>query len=323
MKNKVKPFIHGLFASFILFLALLFLENASAQTNNNNNATLSTMPLITPSLVKKIETPGILKSFVQKFNLNYYMQVLGPSPALPSNQTYNVFIESKSPLQMFHAAGLVYQLPKNFAISATFAGITHFSESVKTETGKVENESLLFNPRLNMILPGLRSTYATFYHTLGYEFSANTLSREDEMKRGYVLSQSIAFSTPVSSNWSFGLLSQVIRYEYESNVKPAPCTGCFSIPLQTLIASTGPYVNYRISDKWMVYNIVTFDWDQRGEQTGTTNFNNNLPDRFRLGIKYFPQKPLLGLGYVGLFTQGLLKTSSETTVIGADLSFRL
>jgi hypothetical protein len=312
MKTKWQTLVHSFLATFILLMAILVLgamneTSAQTQAQNQNN---------------QIQAPNTnpFKTFAQNFKLNYYLQVLGPSPALPADQTYNVFVESKSPLQTFHALSIVYKLPKDFALSASFAGIQHFSSSVDTPNGKVENDSLMFNPRLNLMLPAMKTNPINFYHTLSYEFAANNLSRDANMKRGYVFSQNMAFNLPYTSKFMAGFLTQAIRYEYEENTQ-VQCNGCTPVSLQTVIVSTGPYVNYRLSDKWLATSLLTFDWDQRGDQTGTTNFNNNLPNRWRLGVKYFPASSWVT--HIGLFTQGLLKASDETTVLGGDFSFSI
>jgi hypothetical protein len=88
-----------------------------------------------------------------------------------------------------------------------------------------------------------------------------------------------------------------------------------------MIVSGGPYLNYRFSDKWMLGSLLTFDWDQRGLQTSSQEFNNNLSDRGRVTLSYFPQK-LKYLQSVGVFSQALLKFRPETTAFGADFSLR-
>ena len=85
--------------------------------------------------------------------------------------------------------------------------------------------------------------------------------------------------------------------------------------------SGGPYLAYRFNDNWGMNSSVTFDWDQRGNQTGTQSFNNNLPDRARLGLSYFPTR-LKQLANVGVFTQGLLKYTTDTQAVGGEFALR-
>ena len=122
---------------------------------------------------------------------------------------------------------------------------------------------------------------------------------------------------------------------YASNTKPVKFTNgalagqtcdpaiCGTVNMQTLILSGGPYVNYQLTEKWLLGSSVIMDWDQRGNQSGSTKFNNNLPHRGRLSATYFPHHPMLKyVSSMGLFTQALLKFRPGTTAVGAEFSLR-
>jgi len=66
---------------------------------------------------------------------------------------------------------------------------------------------------------------------------------------------------------------------------------------------------------------MIFDWDQRGDQTGTGSFNNNLPDRARLGVSYFPTR-FKQIANVGIFTQSLIKYTADTHTMGAEFALK-
>ena len=80
-----------------------------------------------------------------------------------------------------------------------------------------------------------------------------------------------------------------------------------------------PTIELRIV--FLLGTTFTFDWDQRGSQADTFNFNNNLSDRFRLQMTYFP-KSIPYLQSIGVFAQALIKYRPETTSLGADFSLR-
>ena len=175
-----------------------------------------------------------------------------------------------------------------------------------------------FNARVYANLPGIRTRFGTLWSTISYEAPTSVGSRNNGMKGGLVISESFSFNIP-SYKWNIGLLGQYYRAYFDQNVVVTP--GYLPLNKQTTIISGGPYVNYRINDRWMVGSIVTFDWDQRGKQTDTLKFNNNLPHRGRLSLNYFPQS-LKYLTNVGVFAQALLKFRPETTAIGADFAIR-
>lgn len=276
------------------------------------------------------------RRLLENTTLTYYQQFLGPTASGNSNETYNVFQEGidspgsgRAPLQSFHAANLRHQITTDWAVGATLSAVNGYTKEVQNKdrngyTFANNGEVDFFNARAYVSLPALRLRAGTFYTTVSYELPTSNTSKEDEMKWGWVYAQSFAFNLP-NVRWNAGLMGQVYRIYYENNLKAAPnCPAgyiCKPTPLQTMIVSGGPYVNYRFNDKWMLGSVVTFDWDQRGAQSSTRDFNNNLSDRARMTLSYFPQK-LRYLQSVGLFSQALLKFRPETTAFGADFAVR-
>lgn len=272
------------------------------------------------------------KRLIENTSLTYYQQFLGPTASGSMSETYNVFQEGidspgsgRAPLQSFHAFNLRHQLNSDWAIGSTFSVVNGYTSDVenkdsKDNTFKNSSDSMFFNTRAYVSLPPLKFNSGTLFTTLSYEHPTSNISKEDEMRFGFVAAQSFALKLP-SLKWNAGLSGQIYRIYYKNNVKAPPFVGGNSTPLQTMILSTGPYANYRFNDYWMIGSVVTFDWDQRGIQTSTTKFNNNLSNRARASLTYFPQK-IKYLQSVGLFTQALLDFSPETTAFGFDMSVK-
>ena len=68
-------------------------------------------------------------------------------------------------------------------------------------------------------------------------------------------------------------------------------------------------------------SLLALDWDQLGNQAGTNSYNNNLPHRGRVGVTYFPSK-LKQISSVGLFTQALVKYTTNTHAVGAEFALK-
>lgn len=274
------------------------------------------------------------RRLLENTSLSYYQQFLGPTASGNGGETYNVFQEGldnpgtgRAPLQSFHAVNLRHQINTNWAVGATLSAVNGYTDAVQNQgpRGTVTNrpDSEFFNARAYVSLPPLRLTPGTLFTTISYEAPTSSISKEDDMRWGWVYAQSFAFNLP-SIKWSAGLSGQVYRIYYKNNVKAppfSPALGGRPTPLQTMIISGGPYVNYRFSDRWMLGSVITMDWDQRGVQASSRDFNNNLPHRGRVNLTYFPQQ-IKYLQSVGLFSQALLKYSNETTAFGADFSVR-
>lgn len=285
-----------------------------------------------------IQTSMPQKSLGQRLwentTLGYYQQFLGPTASGSSSETYNIFQEGidnpgsgRAPLQSFHAVNLRHQINTDWAVGATLSAVNSYTDEVtnKNPNGTTfENrpDSEWFNARAYVSIPSLVTSIGTLFTTLSFEAPTSSISKEDDMRYGLVASQSFAFALP-DVRWNAGLTGQIYRIYYKNNVKAppfSPALGGQPTPLQTMIVSGGPYVNYRFNDRWMLGSVLTFDYDQRGVQSGSRDFNNNLPHRGRVNLTYFPQ--IKYVQSVGIFTQALLKYRNETTAFGADFSVK-
>lgn len=297
-------------------------QASSNQGNYQNQAQVLQIGMPQRSLGRRI---------LDDMSLSYYQQFLGPTMAGPTGQTYNVFQEAtdtpgsgQAPMQSFHAVNLRYQINTDWAMGATLSAVNGYTENVQTRDRNDlavtnNNETSFFNARAYLSLPAVRFAAGTLFTTLSFEAPTSVISRQNDMRYGVVLANSFALNLP-GYRWTAGVMSQFYRMYYDDNLVTS-CSGCIPTAMQTLIISGGPYVNYRFSDRWQVSSLLTFDWDQRGLQTGSREFNNNLSDRGRMTLSYFPQK-LKYLQSVGLFSQALIKFRPETTAFGADFAVR-
>ncbi len=333
-KFLILPIINLVPFSLTLAQSVGSLNPQLAQTRNQGsfqNQNSSESQVIQTAMPQK----SLARRLFENTSLGYYQQFLGPTAKGPGSQTYNVFQEGidspgsgQAPLQSFHALSLRHQITTKWSVAASLSAVNGYTEGVENvdrggSTFLNGPKTDFFNARVSLGLPAIKTSPGTLFTTLSYEQPTSSISKEDEMRWGWVVAQSFAFNLP-DYRWSAGLMGQVYRIYYQNNVKAppfSPALGGRPIPLQTLIVSGGPYVNYRFSDKWMLGSLLTFDWDQRGLQTDSREFNNNLSDRGRIFLSYFPQK-LKYLQSVGVFSQALIKFRPETTAFGADFSIR-
>lgn len=296
-----------------------------AQGANQNQQVNGSVGRATTLNMKMPQRSGLSK-FLEKTNLSYYQQFLGPTLGGPSMQTYNVFQEGinvprsgQAPMQSFHALNLRYNFNSDWAIGSTISMANGYTEEVRTRDGRTNSpKPEWFNTRAYLSLPSWKTPIGTFFTTLAFEVPTSSISKEDDMTYGYVISENLAFNMP-NMKWMAGLTGQMYRINYMNNIKRTP--GFAPIQLQTLIFSGGPYLNYRLNDRWMLGSSVALDWDQKGIQTGSREFGNNLPHRGRLTASYFPSS-IKYLTSVGVFSQALLKYRSDTTVLGAEFGVR-
>ena len=315
MKLKKNVLASQILIVLLAGLVLSFmLQMASAQSFPTQQTQVIQTDLPQQSLRQRILT---------NTSLSYYHQILGPTLSGPSGETYNVFQESRSPYQSFHAANLRHQINNNWALGLSIAAVNAYGDTVTNQQTGIKSETKVrdefFNARAFVSIPSLNTRLGTLFTTVSYEAPTSVFSRTNNMRYGAVLAQSFAFTLP-SVKWTAGLMWQYYRMVYEENVVP-PQNGYLSLARQTTIVSGGPYVGYRLNDRWGFNSSLTFDWDQRGNQTGTGSFNNNLPDRARVGVSYYPSK-IKQIANVGLFTQSLIKYSADTQAIGGEVALK-
>ena len=273
------------------------------------------------ALQAELPQKSLVRKLMDNTSLGYYHQFLGPTVAGKGGETYNVFQESRTAYQSFHAAILRYQLTPDWSFGASIAAVNAYGDTLTNQQSgyqsNTEFRDEFFNARAFITTPALKSILGTLFTTVSYEAPTSVFAKQNNQQYGLVLAQSFAF--PISSTkWTSGLMWQYYRMVFNKNVEQI---GQSNTIHQTVIFSGGPYLAYRHNDNWGMNSSMTFDWDQRGNQTGTTRFNNNLPDRARLGVSYFPTK-YKQIANVGIFTQTLIKYNANTQALGGEFSLK-
>jgi hypothetical protein len=310
----------------ILILAALvmgfMIEFAKAQStassgNQNNQAQV---------LQVNMPQRGLRNRILDNTSLGYYQLFSGPTASGNTSETYNVFQDGRAPLQSFHSVNLRHQFNADWAFGVSLAMTNTYTDEVTNRPTKEAPQGTVnspgdiwYNARAYLGLPSFKIKAGTFFTTVSYEAPTSVISRNDNMRFGYILSENFAINTG-SVRWSTGVMGQAYRMVYENNIKAPPFPGGRPTALQTMIVSAGPWVTYRFNDKWMAGSSLTFDWDQRGDQTNTTKFNNNLPDRGRVGVTYFPS--IKHFSSIGVFAQSLLQVRAESTMFGGEFALR-
>ncbi len=268
------------------------------------------------------------KKFLKNLNLGYYQQFLGPTLSGPSDETYNVYQEGmdtprsgRAPLQSFHTLSLRYKISQLWTVGGSVAAVNGYSDQVENRGGVINNgDTTFFNTRLSLFFPTVSKSFGSFYTNFSYELPTSEIAKENRQRSGWVIGETLSFKLP-SYKWTAGISGQLYRIFYENSQRTAVLPNGFrAMPtqLQTMILSVSPYANYRFNDRYQLGSTVVMDWDQRGFQESSREFNNNLPHRARLTGTYFPS--LKYLTSVGLFTQALVKFRPDTTALGAEVA---
>ena len=275
------------------------------------------------ALQAELPQKSMVRKLMDNTSLGYYHQFLGPTVAGKGGETYNVFQEGRTAYQSFHAAILRYQLNPDWSFGASIAAVNAYGDTFTNQQSGYQSDTKVrdefFNARAFVTTPAFKSILGTLFTTVSYEAPTSVFAKQNNQQYGLVLAQSFAFPIP-GNKWTSGLMWQYYRMVFNKNVEQIGQSNFYNIH-QTVIFSGGPYLAYRHNDNWGMNTSMTFDWDQRGNQTGTTQFNNNLPDRARLGVSYFPTK-YKQIANVGIFTQTLIKYTANTQALGGEFSLK-
>jgi hypothetical protein len=290
------------------------------------------------SISYQTKKPTTLETIKSNLSFGYFMNFLGPSLSRPENgPTYNRFnsgndyfgnkLDATDNTNYFNSLSLTYQVKQNFTVGYSYAWDETFNNgasykwkskqldgSFKTFESDREPTRSDYNQRLNLFFGNIYEG-KSFYLSTGfsYEMPTSEVSQDNEMLYGLILNPTIAFKSETPGLF-YGVTAQIQRDYYQNNsIFVANCDSCYPNEMQTMRTSVGHYLNYMISDKWTFQNTTNFDWDQRGIDTETNRFSNNMDDVIRFGFNYRTNKVIS----LGPYTQAVLfDPRLETTVVG-------
>lgn len=276
---------------------------------------------------------GRKSSFIdmmRKTSFRYFMSFTGPTlKGRKGDTTYSKFqtgfdrngkkLDGAQSINAFHNVGLSYQYTKNLRFSLSYSYDTFHGDDVKfrwpdgSEAQRTTRGSQ-YDPRVMFFLSNIyQNKFLGFSSGLGFDIPLIDSSRDNKLNTTLVLSPSLYFK---KVHWKFqtGINSMIEKFFYQEQERVN------SYNLKTLSIVVAPYLNYRLSNKWQLNSRVEFDWDQRAEQTNTTNFGHNMVNSYRLGFTHLSTQAMNW----GSFLEAIIgDTKLETTSVGAFFSLTI
>jgi hypothetical protein len=257
-----------------------------------------------------------LKTFGNKFNFQYGVQLIGPSlsSSTQDGSTYNRFKTGQdykndsysgvASHQLYHSTKLGYRLNKKYSLSYTYtfqedlnSGIKYkelddFGSEVEKERTKGVSDN---NKRFNLDVFGIVDNKSMYLNsTFFYELPSTAGSEQEDMTYGIGINSVIGFYNN-NPSLAVGLSTSLKRYYFKKqeyfykykNNDGTYTTNKFATKYQTLKASFEPYLNYTLNDVVTLTSQVKFDWDQKGNEVDSNEvYNNNMDDVAELGAIY-------------------------------------
>jgi len=272
----------------------------------------------------EVKTNSIKKA-LSNFNFNYFTKYSGAALGGNYSQgaTFNRFDGGVQDGQDFDATGS-YQLYQSFRLGYRFSnnwnlayGVT-FQENLSSDveykniygnTNTRSNGKSYNNHRVSLFVPGILNTSIGVMSTSYFYEMPNQGSRNSGMKYGLGFQPTFRFYSNVPTI-SFGINSSFERYFYDDS----------AFNPQGVMLSLGPYLNYRINDRFTLKNGLNFDWDQKGDQVGTTTLGRNMHNVGLVGVGARVVKRVFVDVFVGY---SISEMSLANTSMGASLDISI
>lgn len=248
------------------------------------------------------------KNASQNILFSYGLQYLGPSPnsTYEDGATYNRFnsgqdykgddTDPTSSYQLYHSFSLGYKISKTLSLSYSYTFQNDLHKNIEYET--YNSDGSLFrkyqrphglsynNQRINLFSNNLFSNNSIFIMSnFFYELATTDIAKDSNMNYGVGIQPIIIIYSSIAHLYH-GIKGSIQRdyyknQEYEYSCYPSTC----SIRYQTLFVNVGGYIGHNISDNLSIHSEIIFDWDQKGNEVGTTNFNHNMDNVIEIGPK--------------------------------------
>lgn len=281
-------------------------SNASAQIQTGINYSNSS-PVSSFSTYTKAA-----KDIASNFKFNYFAKYLGPSLSedYQEGATYNRFktgqsvysgedLDHTASYQSFQAFTLGYKFRNGMALNYGVSYQDDVKENIQFSGGERVYGRSFNNHRVSLWVPQIYSnSLFSFSSTFYYEIPTTEGSKDLNMQYGIGFQPSLNFFSNISG-LSYGLGASIERDVYPDNEYIDPryitdwCRQNMDIcilpkpeKMQVLRASVSPFISYALLNRLTFKGTLTFDWDQVGDQEGTTEFNANLDDIYSLSLSY-------------------------------------
>lgn len=296
-----------------ILLALMSLTSVYADNVSSNKMTVDV-------------NTNKFKEVLSDFSFNYFLNYTGASPAgnYKNGATFNRFsggyangeaLDSTGSTEIFQSFTLGYTFKNSMTLSYGVTMQESLTDDVKYDTGLgfegTRSNGVSYNGhRTSLFIP----TIASF--SFGW------------------ISSSIFYQTPVASERNNGTIyvaglqpsisffSSIpgLRYRINTNVERLVIRDEKQNNSQGLRINIMPQISYQLTERFTLKKSFDFDWDQKGDQLGTTNFGKNMDDIGIIGIG----ANVIHKTFVDLYmTYSLSRLDKQNTALGASLNISI
>ncbi len=300
----------------VFLLILLFSSAAYAQSKQSQDQI--NQPTVFPTNAPPVFIPevGFWDRVGKNLHGGYSVSYMGPRIAGVYNETYNIYLEDASPVQLFHGVQLSYKVNPDLEIGIKDSAVQNLADGIVSKTGLVyQRDFIIYDPSVFFDLPNLIQVPGWFVSN-NVSFSLSVTEASNNIGKITMIDwfQSWSLNTN-GSPWSFAINLELIPKFY-TEPKPLGFNN-----RQTLFFSVGHFLSYRLAPEFAIQTSTSFDWDHRApDPQGAMHFGSNLPDTFKLSCVYTPQTSGVFLSFGAYFQSLIINPSTETSIVGADFA---
>jgi hypothetical protein len=240
---------------------------------------------------------------------------MGPRLDGSLHETYNVYLQDVSSIQVFHSIQLGYQVNRNLQLGVGESFVQNLVEGIRGTSGVIHHRSFdAFDPYLYVNLPALIEVPGwTVSTTASLSLPMTDASYDAERIASISLAQN--WNLVTGSDLRFGVNVYLYPQFYSD---PMP-TGFQD--RQTLYASFGPTLGMAISPSWLVSLATRFTIEHRSpDPEGFLHLGPGIPDTAQLLLSFTPDLGAVSLGMALYFQTLIWKPDASTSLMGANAS---
>ena len=306
--------------------------------------TFSNIDMNIDESIKTFSTAKIKKeSLIQKISFSYGVQYLGPSLSKDYQQgaTYNRFntgqdfkgddTDATGSNQVYHSFSLGYKIAPAWKLSHSYTFQDELNKNIEYKIynsdgsvwGKNSREKGLSfnNQRINLFGNNIYgNNYFFLMSNFFYELPTTKTSIDSEMEYGLGIQPVMIVYSSIPYVYH-GVKASLQRDYYKRAEYTYKCgSSICSTKYQTLKLGLTGYLGYNISDKLSLHSETSFDWDQKGDQVWTNDFNHNMDDILDVGLKYSVTR---NMNLAGKLQYSLSRLNSESSAFLFNLNLFL
>ena len=266
-----------------------------------------------------------LSDILKNVHGSYSVSFMGPRLTGDSDETYNIYLPDKAPIQLYHALKLGYQVSQNLQIGVEEDIVNNLVDNI---------QGFAYDNNGNPVVPRTYGKSFDWYDPTIYFNLPNLVQIQ-----GWQIFTSASFSLPLTqasinvkrvtefiiqqawmkdngtSKWSYGFNLYLNPQFYTDPIPDGFTTR------KTLDFSFGHVLNYQVSDLFQLSSSTNFDVGHNSpDNQGFFHVNDGLPDYFQLKATVSPNIMPMWMSISGYFQCLIWNPSWDTAIMGASFS---